>query len=100
MEEMKNGMISEEALDEVAGGLKVDKAKLTKALKAVGVGIGVLGAVGGTGAVIYGAKKAYDKSHPVFGPENKPDDYVAPEFNVGDHAFGGVVEEVAEVDED
>ena len=28
MEEMKNGVISEEALDEIAGGLSVDPAKL------------------------------------------------------------------------
>lgn len=39
MEEMKNGMISEEALEEVAGGLKVNKETLTKVLEVAGVDI-------------------------------------------------------------
>lgn len=37
MEEIKNGVISEEALDEIAGGLKLPKSNLLKALIAAGV---------------------------------------------------------------
>lgn len=38
MKEFKNGAISEEALDEVAGGLNVSPSMVKKALIAVGVG--------------------------------------------------------------
>lgn len=48
MEEIKNGVISEEALDEIAGGLKISKSTVKKALTTAGVVIGTLGAIGGT----------------------------------------------------
>ena len=69
MEEIKNGVISEEALDEIAGGLKISKSTVKKALTAAGVVIGTLGAIGGTtlaGYEIYKHKK---------GKENKSTDY-------------------------
>ncbi len=37
--EMKNGVISEEALDQIAGGLSVKKALLIGVLAAAGVGV-------------------------------------------------------------
>ena len=43
--EMKNGMISEEALDEIAGGLSVKKGLLIGALAAAGVGVAGAGAL-------------------------------------------------------
>lgn len=60
MEEIKNGVISEEALDEIAGGLKISKSTVKKALTAAGVIVGALGAIGGTtiaGYEIYKHKK-------------------------------------------
>ena len=40
MKEIKNGVISEEALDEIAGGLSLSKEKVIDVLKKVGVKIG------------------------------------------------------------
>ena len=37
MEEIKNGVISEEALDEIAGGLSLSKSNLLKSFMAAGV---------------------------------------------------------------
>lgn len=48
--------ISEETLDEVAGGLKIDKEKLKKALIGAGVTVAVLG-LGTTGALAIAGKK-------------------------------------------
>lgn len=52
MAEMNKGIISEEALGEIAGGLNVSKEKVISTLKKVGVGIGaaaaVTAALGGT----------------------------------------------------
>ncbi len=47
MEEMKNGMISEEALEKVAGGINVNKEVLRKVL--LGAGIGVAAVLTATG---------------------------------------------------
>ena len=44
MEEFKNGAISEEALDEIAGGLHMPPINLRKAL--IGAGVGILAATG------------------------------------------------------
>lgn len=38
-EEMKNGVISEEALSEIAGGTGIDKLTLAEILKGAGVGV-------------------------------------------------------------
>lgn len=77
MGEMNKGIISEEALDEVAAGAGVSKEKLVKGLKIAGVSIaGVLGIGAG---LTYLGKKAYDKKHLVFGLENKPKDYKDPD---------------------
>ena len=48
MEEIKNGVISEEALEEIAGGLKISKSTVKKVLATAGVVVGALGAIGGT----------------------------------------------------
>ena len=45
MEEFKNGIISEEALDEIAGGAGISKDKLIKGLKIGGIVIGSASAV-------------------------------------------------------
>ena len=37
MEEFKNGVISEEALDEIAGGLNINKEKIIDIFKKIGV---------------------------------------------------------------
>lgn len=62
MEEMKNGVISEEALDEVAGGLSIDKAKLKNIVLKAGipvVGAAALAAtsVGAALAALFATKK-------------------------------------------
>ena len=44
MEELKNGVISEEALDEIAGGLKLSSISLKNALIAAGVSVVAAGA--------------------------------------------------------
>ena len=58
MEEIKNGVISEEALEEIAGGLKISKSTVKKALTAAGVIVGALGAIGGG---VGGGYLVYDK---------------------------------------
>ncbi len=49
--ELKNGIISEEALDEVAGGLSINKETLKKGLKKAGIAVAGTAVVVGT---IYG----------------------------------------------
>ena len=58
MEEFKNGAISEEALDEIAGGLSVSSSTVKNVLLAAG--IGVLAAGSGFGGAI--GMKEYMKS--------------------------------------
>ena len=57
MEEIKNGIISEEALDEIAGGLKLPKLTVKKVLTGAGVFIGALAALGGAAGLGYGGYK-------------------------------------------
>lgn len=52
MEEFKNGAISEEALDEIAGGLKMPKITLKSAL--IGAGVAILAAGGAAAAATTG----------------------------------------------
>ena len=47
MEEFKNGAISEEALDEIAGGLSISKSTVKNVLIAAGIGVLAAGAVSG-----------------------------------------------------
>lgn len=54
--ELKNGIISEEALDEVAGGLSINKETLKKGLKKAGIAVAGTAVVVGT---IYEGKKLY-----------------------------------------
>ena len=57
--ELKNGLISEEALDEIAGGIKMDRESLKGYLKRAGVavvGVGTIAA--GSALCYYGGKKA------------------------------------------
>ena len=65
MEEIKNGVISEETLDEIAGGLKISKSTVKKVLTTAGVVVGALG--GGVGGYL-----VYDK----FFKNKKPKDQV------------------------
>ena len=56
--EIEKGIISEEALDNIAGGLKIagieiDKGTLIKSLKYAGVAIAGAGALAGTAAGFY-----------------------------------------------
>lgn len=67
MEEIKNGVISEEALDEIAGGLKISKSTVKKVLATAGVVVGALGALGGG---VGGGYLVYDK----FFKNKKPKD--------------------------
>ena len=61
MEEFKNGAISEEALDEIAGGLSISKSTVKNVL--IAAGIGIL-AVGGTaGAYKYLGQKGKEEKH-------------------------------------
>ena len=57
MEEIKNGIISEEALDEIAGGLRLPKITVKKVLTGAGIFIGALAALGGATGLGYGAYK-------------------------------------------
>ncbi len=65
--EIEKGVISEDALDDIVGGLKIgglniDKEKLVKGLKYAGIVIAGAGALAGAGAIInYGIKKASRK---------------------------------------
>ena len=80
--EMKNGMISEEALDEIAGGLSVKKGLLIGALAAAGVGVAGAGALAAWKH--FGKKEQPDdlqvpKAPPA--PNNNPNNY---QHNPGD----------------
>ena len=56
--EFKNGLISEEALDEIAGGIKMDKESLKGYLKKAGVAVAGVAAIAATlGGTYYGGKK-------------------------------------------
>ena len=59
MEEFKNGEISEEALDEIAGGLNIDTGTVKAVLLAAGVGIlaASTGASAGVAAGYYYGEK-------------------------------------------
>ena len=63
MEEIKNGIISEEALDEIAGGLNISKEKVVGILKKVGITIGAAATVTTAiaGAFVGGAFAQKDK---------------------------------------
>ncbi len=62
-EEMKNGVISEEALEQVAGGLNVSSSTLKKILISAGVVVTVAAGVTTLGAV--GKKKGwFSKKNP------------------------------------
>ena len=55
MEEIKNGVISEEALDKIAGGLNINKNKVVRVLKKVGIAIyGATAITTALGAVFVG----------------------------------------------
>lgn len=54
--ELKNGIISEEALEKIAGGLKIDKESLKKYAKKAGIAIVSAGAIAAAG--YYGGKAA------------------------------------------
>ena len=66
MEEFKNGAISEEALDEIAGGLSVSKSTVKNVLLAAGIGI--LAAGGATALAM--SKNGKGKSPVSPEPEN------------------------------
>ena len=53
--ELKNGLISEEALDEIAGSIKMDRESLKGYLKKAGVTVVGAGLIAGG---YYGGKKA------------------------------------------
>lgn len=78
MEEIKNGVISEEALEEIAGGLKMPKLTLKGVLAAAGVAVAALGALGGTatiGTVAYKLGKKHVNDFPLYEkgePKNDP----------------------------
>ncbi len=55
--EIERGVISEEALDDIAGGLKIDKAKLIKGLKYAGIAITGAGALAVTSVGFYKLNK-------------------------------------------
>lgn len=63
MEEFKNGVISEEALGEIAGGLKISKSAVKKILAGACVGVLALGAAGGAAGGGYLLYNRYKKSH-------------------------------------
>lgn len=63
--EMENGAISEAALADIAGGLKLDADAVKKALKYAGVAVVAGGAIAGAA---YGGKKLYDD----YKEKNKP----------------------------
>lgn len=69
MEQFKNGAISEEALDEIAGGFNISPSVVKKALIAAGVGILAAGVgVGGT----IGIKKYNKSKSPKETPKGTP----------------------------
>lgn len=65
MEEIKNGVISEEALDEIAGGLKLPKITVNKVFAGAGIFIGALATLGGATGLGYGAYKLATKKEPI-----------------------------------
>lgn len=71
-EKIEKGVISEEALEEIAGGLNISKDTLKKV--AIGSGVTVIGLAGLAG-IGYGGKKLYDhyKESPAT-PAPKPTD--------------------------
>lgn len=75
MEEFKNGAISEEALEKIAGGLNLPPLTVRNVLIAAGVVVGALSAVGGatlTGYEIYKHKKGKENKSKT---KAKPTDY-------------------------
>ena len=66
MEKFKNGAISEEALDEIAGGLSISKSTVKNVL--IAAGIGVLAAGGATALAM--SKNGKGKSPVSPEPEN------------------------------
>ncbi len=57
--ELKNGLISEEALDEIAGGIKMDKESLKGYFKKAGIAVVGAASIAGAGVLgYYGGKKA------------------------------------------
>ncbi len=66
MEEFKKGAISEEALDEIAGGLSISKSTVKNVL--IAAGIGVLAAGGATALAV--SKSGKGKSSVSPEPEN------------------------------
>ena len=77
MAESKKGIISEEALGEIAGGLNVSKEKVISTLKKVGVGIGAAAAVT---AALGGAFVAGD----LVGEKLKPIDWIGSHLPKGE----------------
>lgn len=77
MAEMNKGIISEEALGEIAGGLNVSKEKVISTLKKVGVGIGAAAAVT---AALGGAFVAGD----LVGEKLKPIDWIGSHLPKGE----------------
>lgn len=75
-EKIEKGVISEEALEEIAGGLNISKDTLKKV--AIGSGVTVIGLAGLAG-IGYGGKKLYDhyKESPATPatPADEGDDY-------------------------
>ena len=65
MEEFKNGVISEEALGEIAGGLKMSKSAVKKILAGACVGVLALTAAGGAAGGGYLLYNKFKKSHTV-----------------------------------
>lgn len=78
MEEFKNGIISEEALDEIAGGAGVSKDKLMKGLKIGGIVIGSAAAVATAFGVGHasGKRKGYDKGYELGTAKGHSEGYV------------------------
>lgn len=78
MEEFKNGIISEEALDEIAGGAGISKDKLIEGLKIGGIFIGSASAVACAlvGSYALGRKKGYNEGYNKGYNEGNDDDYV------------------------
>lgn len=96
-EKIEKGAISEEALEEIAGGLNISKDTLKKV--AIGAGVTVIGLAG----IGYGGKKLYDHykgEKNSMGTEDNSVFFEHEKYKVGDQAFGGTVEEVAPHDDD
>ena len=96
MENYKNGVISEEALEEVAGGLKINKDAVKKVLIGAGIGIISLGAgiainIAGTEIVEHkddiakGAKKLYGNAKGLFSKKTAPEPEKGVEYSTDIH---------------